>query len=290
MSVEWHDLRDSADPELDRLAERYHLHPLHIEDCRHRNQSAKIEELDGYIFLVLKPVVLKEDGDLDACDLDVFLGPDFLITVREGADDVVSPLLDRLRNDWGAARGDQIFYRIIDGVVDSYLPVLERYSDAIDEIEELVLEEPDPNTLQRVFSTKRALIQLRRVMGNMRDVASHLQRMTSPLVAPDMWPFLRDLYDHLARSLDLIEMQRDILSGALDIYLSSVANHTNRVMKVLTVLGTVALPALVVSSIYGMNVRGLPWSNHPQAFVIVSALSAVLTVLLLALLRIFKWF
>jgi magnesium transporter len=290
MSFEWHDLKDAADPELDRLAERYHLHPLHIEDCRHRNQNAKVEELNGYIFVVLKPAVLKEDRELDVCDLDIFLGPDFFITVREGADDVVGPLLDRVRKDWGSARGDQIFYRIADGIVDSYLPVLDRYSDAIDSIEDLVLEDPDPNTLQWVFETKRSLIQLRRVIGNMRDVAAALQRAASPLIAPETWPFLRDLYDHLARDLDLIEVERDILNGALDIYLSSVANRTNRVMKVLTVLGTVALPILIVSSIYGMNVRGLPWSNHPQAFLIVSALSATLTVLLLLLLRLLKWF
>jgi magnesium transporter len=290
MSIEWHDLKDPNDPELERLAERYQLHPLHVEDCRHRNQSAKIEDLDGYVFLVLKPVVLDEEGRLDACDLDVFLGPDFLITVREGADGVVGPLLEQVRATWGGRRGDQIFYRIADGIVDSYLPVLDRISETIDDLEDQVLESPDPKTLERIFAAKRALVQLRRVVGNTRDVASHLQRCQSPLIGEDMWPFLRDLYDHLARDLDLVETQRDILNGALDIYLSSVANRTNQVMKVLTVVGTVALPVLVVSSIYGMNIKGLPWSTHPQGFAIIGAITAAITVVLLLVLRFFRWF
>ena len=107
------------------------------------------------------------------------------------------------------------------------------------------------------------MIELRRVLGNMRDVASHLQRLETELIQRDLWPFLRDVYDHLARNLDMVEMQRDLLTGAMDIYLSSVANRTNQVMKVLTVLGTIALPAVVISGFYGMNTKGLPGIDSP---------------------------
>lgn len=286
----WHDIREPQDPELDRLAAQYNLHPLHIEDCRHRNQSAKVEEHNGYLFVVLKPVVMKADGSLDICDLDVFLGCDFLITVVEDGGASTGPLIDQIRANWGSLRQDQLLYRIADGIVDSYLPCLDAFSDAIDELEDRVLDNPAPEALEKIFETKRALIQLRRVLVNTRDVAGHLQRIECALIGRDTWPFLRDIYDHVARNLDLLETQRDLLNGALDIYLSSVANRTNQVMKVLTVLGTVALPAVVISSIYGMNVEGLPWKNSPHASAIVGGIMAAVTALLLAVLRVFRWF
>jgi magnesium transporter len=290
MSFEWHDLADPHDPELDRLAERYHLHPLHIEDCRHRDQSAKIEEQNGYLFVVLKPIVVLPGCELVIDDLDVFLGPDYVITVREGAHATVGPILEKIRANWNSERGDQLFYRIVDAVVDSYLPVIDSFSETIDGLEDAVLEHPEPATLQKIFDLKRALIALRRVLGNTRDVAGHMQRSESPLIGRDMWPFLRDVYDHVARTLDLVETHRDVLNGALDIYLTSVANRTNQVMKVLTVLGTVALPALVISGFYGMNVKDLPWAEHPHGYLIVAGMMAAVTALLLALLRWLRWF
>ncbi len=287
--MEWHELRDPNDAELDRLAARYQLHALHVEDCRHRDQSAKIEENDGYLFVVLKPVETEQDGSLEVSDLDLFVGRDFLITVREGGTGAVARLLEQVRAGWGGARADQLLYRITDAVVDSYLPVMYHFSDAIDDLEDEVLERPTPQALGRIHEAKRGLILLRRVLVNTRDVAGHLTRTESELVGRDMWPFLRDLYDHLARGLDLMETQRDLLNGALDIYLSSVANRTNQVVKVLTVLGTVALPALVISSLYGVDVEGLPFKGHPHGFAIVSGLVAATSALFLGLLKLLRW-
>jgi magnesium transporter len=124
---------------------------------------------------------------------------------------------------------------------------------------------------------------------NTRDLAGHLQRTESPLIGRDLWPFLRDVYDHVARNLDNVEILRDLLSGSLDVYLSSVSNRTNQVMKVLTVLGTVALPSLVVSGIYGMNVRGLPWTDSPFGLAAVFIMMAGATAMLLWMLKRFGW-
>jgi len=289
MSVEWHDISDPSDPELDRLAERYQLHPLHIEDCRHRDQIAKIEENSGYLFVVLKPVETGEDQTLETSDLDIFVGRDFLITVQEGGKGSAARVVERMRTAWRDLRADQACYRIMDGIVDSYVPILDRFSEVIDELENEVLEKPAPSALARIFDTRRSLIQLRRVLGNTRDVAGHLQRTGSDLIGSDLWPFLRDLYDHLARNLDMVEIQRDLLNGALDIYLTSLANRTNQVVKVLTVLGTIALPALIVSGLYGMNVEGLPFRNHPHAFMIVTGGVAALSAVFLAVLKLFRW-
>jgi magnesium transporter len=288
--MDWHEIRDPQDAELDRLAERYRLHPLHVEDCRHRNQSAKVEESRGYLFAVLKTVHLGEDGSLHVGDLDIFLGRDFLITVEEAHCPPVRKMLEQVRGAAAGQRADQLFYRITDGVVDSYLPVLDHFSEVIDDLEDQVLDRPVPDTLARIFETKRSLIELRRVLVNTRDVAGHMQRTESDLIHREMWPFLRDVYDHVSRNLDLVEMQRDLLTGSLDIYLSSVANRTNQVMKVLTVLGTIALPALVISGIYGMNLKGLPWANSAYGTAIVSGMMLATTVVLLGILRLMRWF
>jgi len=288
--MDWHEIRDPQDPELDRLAERYRLHPLHIEDCRHRHQSAKIEESRGYIFAVLKIVTKQTAGGLRESDLDIFLGRDFIITVEDKNWPPARQLLEQARGVAAGQRADQAFYRITDGVVDSYLPMLDHFNDVIDELEDQVLDRPTPDTLQRIFDTKRSLILLRRVLVNTRDVAGHLQRSESELIHREMWPFLRDVYDHVSRNLDLVETQRDLLTGTLDIYLSSVANRTNQVMKVLTVLGTIALPALVISGIYGMNLKGLPWVDSPHGAAIVSGVMAATTVVLLVILRLMRWF
>jgi len=288
--MEWHEIRDPQDQELDRLGARYHLHPLHIEDCRHRNQSAKVEESRGYIFVVLKTIQIDEDGSVVEGDLDIFLGRDFLITVEESKCPAARKLIEQVKAGAADQRPDQLFYRVIDGVVDTYLPATDHFSNVIDHLEDEVLDRPTPAALARIFETKRSLILMRRILVNTRDVAGHLQRTETDLIQREMWPFLRDVYDHVARNLDLVEMLRDLLTGSLDIYLSSVANRTNQVMKVLTVLGTIALPALVISGIYGMNLKGLPFVDSPHAMTIVGAMMAATTAVLLLILRFFRWF
>ncbi|MGI9070149.1 MAG: magnesium/cobalt transporter CorA [Bryobacteraceae bacterium] len=288
--MKWHDIADPKDTELDRLAAQYRIHPLHIEDCRHRNQRAKVEENDGYIFTVLKTVQALDDGDLAFHDLDVFLGGDWVITVQEGNQDNATKILQPIHAMEANLRADQVFYRIYDGVIDSYLPTIDRIDDVIDELEEQVLQNPTPHVLSRIFHTKGTLIDLRRVLVNTRDVTAHMYRTEHNLIQADVIPFLRDVYDHVARNLDLVETQRDLLTGTMDVYLSSVANRTNEVMKVLTVLGTIALPALVVSGFYGMNTKGLPFADSPHATAIAAGLMVATTVLLLVLLRRFRWF
>jgi magnesium transporter len=289
--MEWHNLNDPQDPLLDELAIRYHLHPLHIEDCRTQVQGTKIEDGDSYIFTVVKSICTDSDNDVQLHDVDLFLGRDYLITVLEKDDNEGRQRLERVRiNAAGEQRADQLYYRVLDATVDTYLPVLDKYDDQIDDLEDEALGAATPQTLSNIFSAKRNLIHLRRLLANTRDVASHLQRVDSPYIQRDLWPFLRDVYDHVARNLDQVEMLRDLLSGSLDVYLSSTANRTNQVMKVLTVLSTIALPALVVSGIYGMNVKGLPWSEANYGLVVVVAIMFTSTGLLLWALKRLHWF
>jgi Mg2+ and Co2+ transporters len=180
--MDWHDIRDPKSAELDDLAKRYNLHPLHVEDCRHGNQSAKVEEQNGYLFIVVKPIEMDDKASLNVTDLDIFLGRDFLITVQEGECQVVRQLLDKIKAAAGDLRPDQVLYKVMDAVVDSYLPILDRINDSIDAVEDEVLTTPDPQMLQRIFDLKRALVELRRVLTNVRDVAGHLQRTESDLI------------------------------------------------------------------------------------------------------------
>jgi magnesium transporter len=285
----WHDIRDPNDPKLDELAAMYGLHPLHIEDCRHRNQNAKIEPQDNYVFVVVKPIETDPDCIITAGDLDIFLGTDYIITVQETECSALKQVLARTHSVQGSLRPDQIFYRVLDGIVDSYLPILDRFSDEIDELEDQVLENPEPEMLERLFDLRRALIQLRRIMANSRDVMGHILRNEYPQVSRDLAPFFRDVYDHVARNLDAIEIHRDLLTGAMELYLSSVANRTNQVMKVLTVFGTIATPALVITGLYGMNLQHLPFANHPHSWGIVMTMIAAVSAVMLFALRKMHW-
>jgi len=288
--MEWHNIVDPGSRELDELAKRYSLHPLHIEDCRHRNQRAKIEEGQGYLFTVLKPVRVDAEGNFEAVDLDIFLGAGFLITVLETDCPELRDLIDRVhRALTPESKPDRVYYRIVDETVDSYLPVLDRLNDTIDELEDSALSAPTPELLSTIFGTKRTLIFLRGVLVNTRDLAAQLQRIEFAWISRELGPFLRDVYDHVARNLDMVEIMRDLLNGTLDVYLSSVANRTNQVMKVLTILGTVTLPALVVSGVYGMNVKGLPGAESPYGIGIALAAMAVMTGVLLWALKRFGW-
>lgn len=282
----WYDVADPASPELDELASRFGLHELQIEDCRHRPQRPKTEEHDRYIFAVLKH--MHDEGELEFDDIDVFLGPDFLISVRS-ADSALSQEVRARAEQEHVERLDRLFYMIVDQIVDHYQPLLDRIAEEISEIEDVVLDQPDPETLARIFSLKRKLVEFRRIAGGMREVVNTLIRREKGLLGDDLDPYFRDVYDHLIRTVDLIETYRDLLSGSLDIYLSAVANRTNEVMKLLTIWGTVALPLVIITGFFGMNLP-LPWAQSAHGTLFALVLMGVSTVSVLVYFKMKRWF
>ena len=284
----WHALHEGEGEKLKELATQYTLHPLHIEDCEHGGQNAKLEEDPNYLFVILKPVYSEDDGTLAFGDFDVFLGKDFLVTYEEVGCDKLRGLVDKYKDMSGLAN-DQIFYRILDGIVDSYVPVLDAYSLEIDGIEDQVLSDPKPDLLERIFALKRAFINLRRVLTQTRDLVGHLMRSDHPNISSKLSPYFRDVYDHLTRHIETVEMSRDLLSGALDIYLSSVANRTNETMKVLTLLSTFALPSVALTSFFGMNFEFLPLIHNPNGLLYGTAISLSVTAILVTLLKWKRW-
>ena len=291
----WYQLNDANDPKLDELAERYNLHPLHVEDARTAVESVKVDTAPHYTFAVFKPVHLVADPDNPGeqtpafSPIDIFASKDFLITISDPACPTTEQALDRARRDGDDEHPGKLLYLILDTIVDLYFPAIDHFDDRIDALEDKIFDNPSPEILQSIFAIKRELIDLRRVFVNTRDASLHLQRDPNTIIDADHQPFVRDTYDHIARLLDSVETQRDLLNNTLDIYLSSVANRTNEVMKVLTVLGTIALPALAISGIYGMNLKGLPFEDSPHGAEWVALITIIATAVLLYVLRKLKW-
>lgn len=282
----WFDIDDARSPQLDELARRFNLHPLQIEDCRHRPQRAKTEERGEYIFTVLKHSRSASTVEFD--DLDIFFSADYLITIHSKNCHVIDTLRVRIEQE-KPQRLDRIFYMLIDLVVDEYQPLLDAIADDIADIESEVLSRPEPDMLARIFSLKRGLIEFRRVAGAMREVVNTLARHEGGFLGDDLDPYFRDVYDHLVRTAEFIESYRDLLTGSLDIYLSAVANRTNEVMKVLTIWGTIALPLIIITGFFGMNLK-LPWIDHPHGTAFAGMLMIASTLSVLVYFKSKKWF
>jgi magnesium transporter len=284
--VPWYDISDPSSPTLDQLAAQYQIHELQVEDCRHSGQRAKTEEYEHYIFTVLKQ--LQKDDKLGFSDFSIFLGRDYLITVHAAPSGILDHLLQRARQQ-NVHRVDKLFYMLVDLVVDDYLALLDDLTDEISQIESEVLQAPEPAVLRRIFRLKRRLIEFRRIAANTRDVVNQLIRREQGLLGDDLDPYFRDVYDHVTRTVELIETYRDLLTGSLDIYLSAVANRTNQVMKVLTVWGTVSLPMVIITSFFGMNLR-IPWTSNPRGAIYAIAIMLISTALILLYFRRKNWF
>ena len=286
--MSWYALDDPNDPKLDELAVQFQLHPLHIEDCRSNNERLKAEGTDNYLFLILKYIQTVEDGDIGFGSVYLFVGRDFLITVRD-RNCVGQEVFDRATKAGLEEKPAKLLYLITDSIVDSYFVSIDHSDDRIDELQDSVLDSPSPAILENLFDQKRKLIELRRVLVNLRDACMSLQRESGTILQPELYPFFRDVYDHALRLLDSVETLRDLLNNTFDVYLSSVANRTNQVMKVLTVLSTIALPALVISGIYGMNLKGLPFLESDHGTEIVVGMMVVSTGVVLWMLKRFDW-
>src|ERR1700712_3148183 len=295
----WYELSSADDSKLNELAEKYHLHPLHLEDSRSTDERIKVEQTPTYTFAVLKPIKFNkaDTGKQDSVSfstIDIFAGnhegEPFFITIADPNCPATEEALARARREGSDDKPARLLYLIMDTIVDLYFPAIDHYDERIDDLEDRAIGKPEPSTLQEVFAIKRQLIDLRRVLVGTRDAALHLQRDPGTIVDAEHQPFIRDIYDHVVRLLDSVETQRDLVNNSLDIYLSSVANRTNEVMKVLTVLGTIALPVIAISGIYGMNLKGLPFEDSPHGAAVVAALTIACTAGLLLLLKRRNWF
>src|SRR3954465_15938906 len=205
-SLRWYDVADPASAELDQLAKEFKLQELDLNDCRHPPQRAKEEEHDTYVFCILKRI--HTNPTFKFRDFCIFLGRDFLITVHTGESDLIAHVAKKVAEE-KVTRLDRIFYFLVDGIVDEYLPVLDGISEAISDIESAVLDRPEPKVLREIFDFKRQLIYFRRATSEMRELVNAVLRRENGIVNDDLDHYFRDVYDHLVRTLDLIETNRD---------------------------------------------------------------------------------
>ncbi len=261
--VTWINIDGVHDADLLRRAgERFGLHPLTIEDIAHVGQRPRYEDTDGYLFVVLHMLRYETDtGLVTAEQISLVVGRGFVLSFQEREGDVFGVIRDRLRLDKGRGRrggADYLAYALMDAIVDQYFTVLERLGESLANLEEEVVTRPAPAALQELHRLKRELIFLRKSVWPLRECIGGLHRSDSPLLERATSVYLRDLYDHTMHVIDTVETFRDMVSGMLDIYLSSVSNRMNEVMKLLTVIATIFIPLTFLAGVYGMNFDHMP--------------------------------
>ena len=271
---------------IERLGEHLNIHPLVLEDIANTGQRPKLEDFDDYVFLVVKMLYFdKEEEETHAEQFSLILGPHWLVTFQERVGDVFEHVRERLRKGKGRSRKsgpDYLATVLLDAIVDKYFSILEKFGDRIEFMEDELVDYPTPETLQTIHTLKREMIYLRKSVWPLREVISGLERGESPLIKKPTRAYVKDLYDHTIQVIDTVETFRDMVSGMLDIYLSSVSNRMNEVMKVLTIMATIFIPLTFMAGIYGMNFEYMPelkWKfSYPLFWV---ALIAVVLVMLM---------
>ena len=247
---------------IHRIGEGFGLHPLVIEDIVHTGQRPKAEDYGSHLFVVLR--MLRWNAELEEIDeeqVSFVLGPSWVLTFQERAGDVFSPVLERLLSDRGRVRKlgcDYLAYTLIDTVVDHYFSILETLGDRIETLGEDMTENPKRQDLDSIRHMKRELLFMRKSVWPLREVLGSIQRDESELVKESTRPYLRDVYDHTIQIIDTVETFRDMVSGLMDLYLSSISNRMNEVMKVLTIIATIFIPLSFVAGLYGMNFLYMP--------------------------------
>ena len=271
-------------------AEGYH--ELDIEDCYHGRQIAKVVERDDYVFIVAKIARFEaEHRRLTFDDFDIFARPDSIVTVEETPSSLVEKIHDRFpaTPDPNKNNISYFIYAILDEIVDEYLVMLDTIGESIHDLEGHVWKDPTPQMLEQIFKIKGSLTEFRRNAGGMREVVSILIRHPRVKTDGDLENYYRDLYEHLIRVIEFIETYRDVLNGSIDIYLSAVANRTNEISKVMAVYGTIALPFIVITGMYGMNIP-LPFQESPHSFAIVLAFMVLSAAVALLFFKKHRWF
>ncbi len=269
--VTWIDINGyQQGKDLENLGECFHLHPLVLEDILNSDHRPKVEDFGQYLFIILK--MLHHDPKTNEVlteQISLILGDNYVISLHENDADLFAPVRQRLQNSSGRirkAKADYLAYALIDLIVDHYFLVLEQLGEVVEDLEEELVKNPGTATLNKIYSLKRNTIMIRRAVWPLREVVNSLERSDSALIEESTVLYLRDVYDHVAITMDSIETYRDILSGILDIYLSSISNRLNEVMKVLTIIATIFIPLTFVAGVYGMNFKYMPELEYHWGF------------------------
>ncbi len=288
----WVDIDSSVRSQHALLEKVFRFHPLAIEDTLNPSSRVKLEEYDGYLFIIIRGVAFagntEDPYDLETQDLYCFLGAHYLVTVHSGPIPSISRVAETLRRSPDLlTRGvDRALHAVLDDIIDSFFPILNQIDQFIDGLEERVFVRFDESALRDLFLVKRLVLSLRRYLQPSREVLNVLTNRPSVLLAPDVQLYFRDIYDHVLRINDALDTYRDLLSSTMDSYLTQVSNRLGATTKALSVVATMSLPFVVVSGMWGMNFTSIPLSGWPHGFL---ALLFGQLALGLALLGFLRW-
>jgi len=262
-SVTWINIDGLHDVEtIEKLGNNFGFHPLILEDIVNTQQRPKTEDFDDYLFIVLKMLRINDiSSEIEAEQISIILGENFVISFQEYEGDVFTNVRERIRKNKGRIRklkADYLSYSLVDAIVDNYFAILENYGEKIEYLENNLIKSPEPDTLEQIYKLKRTFLSLRKSVWPLRELIVFLTRGESELIAEKTSIYFRDVYDHIIQIIDTIESFRDMVTGMLDIYLSSVSNKMNEVMKVLTIFAAIFIPLTFLAGIYGMNFDVLP--------------------------------
>jgi len=265
---------------LEKLGECFELHPLTLEDILNTDQRPKIEDFGDYMYIVLQMFSYDDrNNEIITEQISLILGRNFVLSFQENIGDVFDQIRERIRSGKGKIRkmgADYLVYALLDAIVDNYFIILEKIGDQIEFIEERLIINPASDTLNTIHKLKREMLFLRKSVWPLREVISGMERGESSLIKGTTKIYLRDVYDHNIQIIDTIETLRDMLSGMLDIYLTSISNRLNAVMKVLTIIATIFMPLTFLAGIYGMNFKYMPeleWKwGYPLILLIMSTI------------------
>jgi magnesium transporter len=278
---------------IEKLGECYGLHPLVLEDILNTDQRPKMEDYGEYIYIVLRDLDYSDkSNEIEGEQISLIVGSNFVFSFQEREGDTFDPIRDRIRNNKGRIRkmgADHLAYALLDSIVDNYFIILEKLGEKIEWLEEKLVTDPTRETLQGIHHLKRELLFLRKGVWPLREVINGLARGESSLVTEPTRIYLRDVYDHTIQTIDTIETYRDMVSGMLDIYLSSVSNRLNSVMKVLTIIATIFMPLTFLAGVYGMNFKFMPELEWRWGYPLVWLIMAGIGISMLIYFRRKKW-
>lgn len=279
---------------IEEIAARFNLHPLTIEDILNVAQRPKIEEFDHYIFISLKMLNLDSASHTFSTEqLSLIVGKDFVLTFLEQKRPVFNSIYERFRagpkQRLREKGSDYLLYRLIDAIVDQYFVVLESIGDQIENLEERIISSATPENAHALYRLKHRILILRKAVWPMREIISHLLQTDSAFITSFTHLYVRDLYDHVVQAIDTVETFRDMLASILDIYLSSLSNRMNEIMKVLTVIATIFIPITFVASVFGMNFKYMPELSWRWGYPCTLGLMLLVTLIMLIYFRRKKW-
>ncbi|MBU4376339.1 MAG: magnesium/cobalt transporter CorA [Candidatus Omnitrophica bacterium] len=290
--VLWLDIIDPEKAELDMIEKVFELHPLTIEDCINTITRPKVDRFEKYLFIVMHGATLTPRAQkVKMIELNMCIGSNYIITIHQELMKGISSTMERIqKNPQSMAKGaDVLLHLVVDSLVDNYLPVLDVMDYKISNIETQMLKNPTQSILNSIFTLKKEVLNMRRFIGPQRDTVNFLSKEDSPFIHAKTRIYFRDVYDNMIFINDTIDTYRDVLNSALDVYISTVSNKTNDIMKVLTMIATIMMPLTLITGVYGMNFRYMPILNWEYGFLGISIVMLLLGISMLVYFKRKEW-